>query len=431
MTDSTPTRGTQRFRSQGTDVESVFTTTDALRLFNSGSSEWTDWNYTDESYSLYLTSPYRYMSDVVGNRRGDNPLSAGYNTWKPAKFRCHVEVDVPEVTFPLPHFRYQRKVDFHGYCYGDHSLYPGDETISDVEFITNAASALNPSRPDFDAAVFLGELRDVPKLLSFVGGDLAKFGANEYLKFQYGWKPFVSDVKKLMKAVNVVDRKIKQLEKLRRDGIIRKVWKPKPQEGGREVRSFVREPDGNVDFPDFQWDSDFMQSRGVFSKVSTNMVTDRWAILTWSADSPSAPPITDEKLLLQARRAAFGGTVDGSTLWQLMPWSWLLDWTSNASEYLMSQRDVVDAHLSKTLLMKKTTRVSQISPIPVPFPNPAFGGADWYPEDGSATSVIKERFLNIMPEVEITGELSLLGESPFKLSILGALAVQRFRDGHR
>lgn len=40
-------------------------------------------------------------------------------------------------------------------------------------------------------------------------------------------------------------------------------------------------------------------------------------------------------------RVALGGTVDLATLWELLPWSWLIDWFSNVGAFLAARRNIL------------------------------------------------------------------------------------------
>jgi hypothetical protein len=385
--------------------------------------EWFPWSDYDIPYGISLEPNATSLNDVVGNRFGDNPLYLSKVDQKPCQMTYTFEGDIPETEF-LP--RQQIVVTEQYPFYPRHAVYNGEEDESDVQFVTRAASATNPSRADFDSAVFLGELRDIPKLFQSVGSSMSKFGANEYLKFQYGWKPLVADVRKFMSIVDQVERRLRKIERLQRDGILRTTFKPE----GASVKAFkaVTFTPGSGDDPEVLWR--FPQESGTNGygvQVSTQMTTERWCQCIWSADNGGLPPPTDIEQLNLARRAVYGGTVDGNTLWQLMPWSWLLDWTSNASEYLGSQRDVVGAKLSSTVLMKTTKLQSVNTPYFADYPSSSVGSFSFQASPGYINETIKERILDVMPQVEITGELSLLGKSPFKLSILGALGIQRFR----
>lgn len=397
------------------------TGTSRQRIYDADNELLSDFTYPDPAGGEYISLRENVCSDVVGNREGDNPLYIDHSTNKAASFSWTLD-HVYDTNDGDDQFAYKTRFQSSrtGSIVPYHVLGTDETAVSDLEFITSAVAAVNPSKPSFDAAVFIGELREAPKLLQSVGRDMWKYGANEYLKVQYGWKPFARDLSKLIHAVDKIDKLVKKMEKLTKDGKVRLRYDPDAPEVTN--RSFRTESYAEL----------ITSTDGVILvDATTLMVTRRWCDCVYKLDPILGAPKTNREMLLRAKRALYGGTVDGSTLWELMPWSWLYDWTSNASEFLMSQRNVVGAELDSVCLMKTTQRSTVYQPVLAPYPsspvqggNVAFGST-FIP--GSKESTTIERIVDLMPAVTITKELALFAQNPFKQSILGALGVQRFR----
>jgi len=49
-----------------------------------------------------------------------------------------------------------------------------------------------------------------------------------------------------------------------------------------------------------------------------------------------------------------GLTVDLSTVWQIMPWSWLVDWGGNLGTFLKANRNIIPAQLTQCCVMLHT-----------------------------------------------------------------------------
>lgn len=351
-------------------------------------------------------------TDVVGNRLAMNPFDTYSYELEPCTWTATVEQSLPgsEELYDYQYFTSGSCVTFPSYS-------PQE---SDVEFITRAVAGTNPSKADFDAPVFLAELRDVPSLLKTAGETISKYGANEFLKWQYGWRPLVKDLQKFMNVSSRLHRRVSMLKNLKEQGIIVRKYKPP----NRFERVIV--PYGPSDY----WPSHIVPGHEDMCPVYMDayISIERWASVHWKADNPSGLPDTDDERMRLAMRAAYGGTIDGSTLWEAMPWSWLIDWNTNMSEFLASERNVIGASPVKNCLMKTTQIISSFhvgastNPLPEGFKNLSVSSVP-----GKETSIRKERLIDLEPSAVVTGEITMINSDVFKQSILGALSIQRLQ----
>lgn len=353
--------------------------------------------------------------DVVGRRDRDNPLFLEYKSLIPT--RAYVS-QTRKLPGGLEHgddllFNY-RTITGTVSDTESYSFLP-DLEVSDDEFVTRACAVTNPSNADFDTAVFAAELRDVPRLLSLAGATLSKFGANEYLKYQYGWKPLISDIKKLIANTDKLQRRAAQISRLQRSLTTKRRYDPP------ELR-FVGE---NLSESD----------HGLAISHKWTAWLHRWAVVNWIPEPPEnditlalAPFTRNLAPLDRAKQALYGLNVDGNTLWQAMPWSWLIDWGYNASDFLQSKQNVVGAKVGSTCLMKHTIEVRSSEFVPGAIPPDQ---DDQYNLSISSLTGIerterKERIVGIKPSISSPASVNLLGDLR-KSSILGALGIQRLR----
>lgn len=305
-------------------------------------------------------------------------------------------------------------MDYYRYYGPTHHNYY-DDSIDDDEFITAACAGTNPSRAEFDAAIFLGELRDVPSLLKNAAGTLKKAGANEYLKFEYGWKPLVRDTQKLLHVMDKLDRRMQTLQRLSDNGAVRRRYDP-PSGRTRQTIPFTRAT-GVSPFP----------VNGIDFWVETDVSIHRWADVIWEATPLEGAPSMDLGMRRRAQQALLGGTVDGSTIWNLMPWSWLLDWNSNMSEYISAHRNTVGAKVRSVTLMKTVTLLSNGYLAPITDSYVGYVDSSFNSTIGRTVTTIKSRRPNQKPSAEIRRDLMPILGSNTKTSILGALSMQRLR----
>lgn len=351
-------------------------------------------------------------TDVVGNRVDINPFYTVSYEEEPCTWTASLQESIPDS---------ERPWDYQYFTSGSTTAYPSYSPIeSDVEFITRAVAGTNPSKADFDAPVFLAELRDVPSLLKTAGHSISKYGANEFLKWQYGWRPLIKDLQKLLNVSSRLHRRVTMLKNLKEQGIIVRQYKP-PNRYER-----VTVPYGPTDYWPTHIHPFYYDMCPIYMDAYVSI--ERWATVYWKADKPEGLPDTDDERMRLAMRAAFGGTVDGSTLWEIMPWSWLIDWNTNMSEFLASERNVIGASPVKNCLMKTTQIISSyhLGTTTNPLPE-GFHDLSVVSSPGRGRQLIKERLINVEPAAVSTGEVTMINSDVFKQSILGALSIQRLQ----
>lgn len=265
---------------------------------------------------------------------------------------------------------------------------------TDAVLATKLLAETNPSRPVVDLPLFVYELKEIPELLRKEGGHWLRRIASHNLQYQFGWKLLIQDLQRLVLFQDFVHGRMKELESLQKSGLRRKrqLW------SGSNTGTAVR----------------WLQSNG-FSTGNVNLpkaTTQRvWGHVVWYPDEVGPTNLTD--LRSRARSAVLGLTVDPSTAWNALPWSWLVDWCANVGDYLAAKRNIVGAHPSEVLIMdtRSTTISWQYS-----HPNVS-------PWSGGTISKSRRR---ATPDIDA----SLPWLSPRQLSILGSIGVTRRLPGY-
>jgi len=192
----------------------------------------------------------------------------------------------------------------------------------------------NPSRPYVDWVANLAQMKLMPKLLKDEVGELLslKHNARDFLNYEFNIRPTLDDLRKLFDFQNQTERRIRELTRMRDKGIKRTI--SLFERGGEELIHGV-----------------VFESLGVLAsgslRKSTNMIIKGHA--RWNPEFGLQP--SDQQIMLQARSAVLGVTADLSTLWQALPWSWLIDWFTNVGDYLAANRNICNATCSGLRLM--------------------------------------------------------------------------------
>ena len=187
-----------------------------------------------------------------------------------------------------------------------------------------------PTNPVVDGSVGLAELfrEGIP---SMIGSTLLrnKVGflrglGSEYLNYEFGWKPLVSDVKNAAKAIVESERIINQL--VRDSG--KMVHRRRHFLPIHEVSVSVSNTAGypyNTNIANW-WNTPWWRTTDIYTR-------DTWfsGVFTFEYDPGSLSEIS--RIATQAR-LLYGLQLTPEVLWNLAPWSWLVDWFANVGPLL-------------------------------------------------------------------------------------------------
>lgn len=199
-----------------------------------------------------------------------------------------------------------------------------------------------PGNPVADLGVFLGEAKDVPRMLfgtatyfrnlwRSMGGDASAFKpkavADQWLNTQFGWLPFVSDLRKFYKTYVTLDERIARIKRYngrwqKRGGAVLTV----------DTDSIVTQAVGNIHWPALPT----YMYRKVNGSRGNYTITDIYKRKVWFEGSfrywiPNIEsPIWRKRAIVEL----FGAKPNPSLLWELTPWSWLIDWFSNVGDVI-------------------------------------------------------------------------------------------------
>lgn len=198
-----------------------------------------------------------------------------------------------------------------------------------------AQQAYNRSAPTavvFDAGQFLGELREgLPRLSADVirhQAGILKSAGSDYLNVEFGWKPFISDLQNAARALNGAVINYSQMGKRvhRRYSLpettqeelggytnaasILSVWNPGFALHYPQPTGFPTGLVSGPDVPSWYTVKKTRRSRRWFEGEFTNFL----------------PLGLDTHDYMQRLSVLIDPRITAATLWELAPWSWLVDW---------------------------------------------------------------------------------------------------------
>ena len=245
----------------------------------------------------------------------------------------------------------------YGWTYGGYGLTgsfsghvnPATPEPSDTESLTTALARSNPDKPNIDLPVFIYELKDIPEIFEYY----AKIGAKEfkdrpikevaglYLQHEYGVKAFFRDLLKMLDFQKATEQRFRSLQNLR------------DRSYGLTRRSTVWEDyaDGQANYFASYLTPLYQESNLVIAWRETRRR--KWVSTRW-APSEDFKHLSDDDLKTLTFRIVYGLNLSFATLWEAMPWSWLIDWFTNVGDYASLHRNVTGATFGESCIMKST-----------------------------------------------------------------------------
>lgn len=310
--------------------------------------------------------------------------------------------------------------------------YPPSMHSSNTELDAYGAEAIarcKPTNSVADVATFLGELykEGIPRL---VGSQTwkdrtltAKNAGGEYLNVAFGWLPIINEVKDFAKAVRKADAVLAQYER----------------DAGRVVRR-------RFNFPIEKTNSTVLVKTGTDVTPYSNpsgggllwvghgylyrhreVTRRKWFSGAFTYTLPRGYDSRNALSRYAARsEILFGTTPTPETLWNLAPWSWAVDWFTNAGDVISNVTDYVSAglvmrygYLMEHTIVKDTYTLVNVETQDVTSP---FLRSTQFPPLTLVTETKVRRKANPFG-FGITWD----GLSPFQISILAALGMSRSR----
>ncbi|UJQ85422.1 MAG: putative maturation protein [Alehxovirus pseudonemorisvicinum] len=303
---------------------------------------------------------------------------------------------VSVVNFPLGQY---------GSAYDGNKLAAGEPNSSTLA--TTALARTNPSRPEYVPGNLIQDIADIPRDIRFIGEALrgrhnsSKGVANAYLSAKFGWLPLYEDMSKMLDVHRYIDRRNEELKRLySKEGLRRRVSL------GRYTATDV-------------------STQNVSSGTNGTLTCRRnrfansecWATLRWKPNAlPSQYPSDTARLAL-AKRIVLGATASGAfaSSWDLIPWTWLLGWSVNVRDFVLAHGNTISCAHGKVNVMVHHEQTQQFT---------VTSRSGWlHGGDGSISHERKYRYI----ESKAALNANIPHLSGERLSILGALAVQRFR----
>lgn len=264
-----------------------------------------------------------------------------------------------------------------------------------------------PAKPQVNLAQALVELRDFNKLFKFKLNEFKNLG-DDYLNVQFGWKPFLSDIRRTFQSYKRLDEHMSRLKK----------------NNGKWLRR------GGTLYSNIETAQDKLcavyPSNGLTSIVLESEVTTEETCWFKGAFRYYIPGLQEGKWgKFDSLQQLWGLKVTPRLVYEVIPWSWLLDWVSDVGSVISNFTAInFENQAAKYAYVMCTQSTHRKSSASFNWSSNIFG----VPKSGSAScsstisSVSKARVV----ASPYGFNLDWSGFNPFQLSILAALGISRF-----
>lgn len=291
------------------------------------------------------------------------------------------------------------------------------------QFGTRAIAAVLPTNPLSGLTVTLGELRSegipsLPGIHSWEGRtSLARSAGKDYLSKEFGWDPLLSEIRNFARVSRRHDRLVRDFERGSGRKIHRRFGMPP------EVTVTHGSGNGQLLYPSLSLDYFVTTPKYDWTQTITKT---RWfeGCFTYYLP-PFDPDGSNWERNRQIAAKLYGVGLTPEVVYNLTPWSWALDWVSNAGDVFHNISAFRDNGLvmqygfvMETVVNRFETRTYNIRSREVEW------GSGGYGTPPSSISSIVETITKVRYTATPYGfGLDWNGFTPFQLSILVALGM--------
>lgn len=281
--------------------------------------------------------------------------------------------------------------------------------VPDVPLETDdALKALAFSNPNRGGSGIGQDLVDlgsiIPQGLYATGRSILERSADANLWAQFGILPLIEDVKAIFEYRRRVNQRIKEFNSLF-------------LKGGLRRRIDLGVYTATTEDPSITLNS-FIYNRSCKYTITTTVK--RWAVVRWQADGWSLFDLQDQELEAEVTRILYGLDVDPTTLWEILPWTWLISWFSNIHLLQVANKGNFRVKCSGVAVMTQTETAHDFQPRSI-----TSGYSGGY---GTVVVTTKKRVI-VLPSATAHISWNSLSRSFSRTSILASLGIQRFSKG--
>lgn len=301
--------------------------------------------------------------------------------------------------------------------FGGFSIPSSDSKYLDPYGAT-AISIVDPTNPHAELGIALGEILldrrvSVPGVQTWKNRTEKLVAAgSEFLSAQFGWLPLVEEIKNTYSAMQMADSLIENYQNASGTWVHREFEFPIEESTTEDVVQNNRAL-GSATWGDIPG-ADVPITRKSYTKIR------RWFSGSFSYHGEAQNHLQSASGINSVADKLFGSAVTPELIWQLTPWTWAIDWFSNAGDVINN----VNSFKLAGLVMKYGYIMEEsITKYSYSMPSTGYNQLDGSVPDSNYVQIVKRR-----REANPFGfGVSWEGLSPTQLAITAALGITRLR----
>lgn len=310
----------------------------------------------------------KYCEDIVGNPTGENPftLNSFYVTSSPSLNGKKGAVELENVTpscVTSPAYSHINLTNFRSVADGIRGSHPGEPAVDIPNFTYELKDLPHMLKHAGDRAKSLWDAVSRNKPKGATARDVSNYMRNpknpaqDFLHWNFGWRPFFSDLADLAGITKEMDARRRMMRSL-----LTKKASHITRRAGLGSKSGSSVTSGTYNSHGY----------GIAGKHYKNTVHTRWCVSHFTYN----PLVFQSAESSNWRLLAMATGVDTSLthLWDVMPWTWLLDWFTDASSVIHSYNNRWGIGFKNASVMNHLYTTQSTVPEPHPFGG---GPASW------------------------------------------------------
>lgn len=168
----------------------------------------------------------------------------------------------------------------------------------------------------------------LPKAVFAAGKSVFERGANADLWWQFGMEPLIDDLRKLLKHQELLENRLKEFNSLfQKGGLRRRINLGSHSASQGKVRVALQ---SNY----ISWQAD--------REITTTAT--RWGVVRWYPHGWTMLDVSRKEMIGRVRRLLYGSDLSPESLWNKMPWTWLVGWFSTVGLWLKANKNNFPVH---------------------------------------------------------------------------------------